>query len=151
MLEQVFGETCGPTCQCWNRNVIHNLDGVNIRNYRDCEGLDEHGWLDEEWHKQYITDPCECQYYCNAIHKLWMALFENTGLKRECMGWRGRAKRRQQSSADFYAKLKTEWVKEKIYYARVPASDFKGEKLTHSGIEFVHFPGRLLTMMKAHR
>ena len=91
--------------------------------------------------KQYITDPCECQYYCNGIHKLWMALFENTGLKRECMNFRARAKRRQEASADFLAKLKTEWVGDMDYY----------KNFETPGIKFVHFPGRLLTMMKAHR
>ena len=58
MLEHVFGDTCGPTCQCWNRKVVDSLDGVNIRDHasygKDREGLDgimdEHGWLDEEWH-----------------------------------------------------------------------------------------------------
>ena len=68
-----------------------------------------------------------------------MALFENTGLKRECMNFRARAKRRQEASADFLAKLKTEWVGDMDYYK------------IFGGIKFVHFPGRLLTMMKAHR
>ena len=141
MLKKVFGETCGPACQCWNRNVVDSLDGVNIRKDDGDERLDKHGWLDEEWHqKNIITNPTECQYYYNAINKLWYALFENTGLKRDCMRWRARAKRRQQASADFCAKLKTEWGADKHYY---------GGSDTDAGIKFVHFPGRLLTMMKA--